>query len=268
MKKVFLFTAFIGLFLSINAQHCDTLKWKTKRTVYGDVSGGYFVPIGNLDGAEIDLDKFPTLAPGIEVVNISNDVYSNEIYLIIMYYLAYADTGLIAEVFTSGEVGIDKEIIPNETVNMGFDPVINLLGMINTIKDSMGIDFEQISHWKLIIGMGAAIKDGYYTQRVFYEGADTSVFYVKRGVGIEAMKQNVSSLSLFPNPATTQLTLDNKDALIKEAHIYDVTGREVSRHSINANQSTLDISTLKSGLYIVKIHTEQGVLNRKIQVVK
>ncbi|NLJ82845.1 MAG: T9SS type A sorting domain-containing protein, partial [Bacteroidales bacterium] len=77
-----------------------------------------------------------------------------------------------------------------------------------------------------------------------------------------------TDISLYPNPATTQLTLDNKDALIKEAHIYDITGRKVSRHSINANQSTLDISTLKSGLYIVKIHTEQGVLNRKVQVVR
>ncbi|NLJ83200.1 MAG: T9SS type A sorting domain-containing protein, partial [Bacteroidales bacterium] len=75
-------------------------------------------------------------------------------------------------------------------------------------------------------------------------------------------------IQVFPNPANTQLTLDNKDALIKEAHIYDITGKEVSHHSINANQSTLDISTLKSGLYIVKIHTEQGVLNRKVQVVK
>ena len=54
MKRIFLFTAFIGLFLSVNAQDCDTLKWKTKRTVYGDVSGGYFVPIRNLDGAVID----------------------------------------------------------------------------------------------------------------------------------------------------------------------------------------------------------------------
>ncbi len=269
MKKVFLFTAFIGLVLGVNAQ--DTLKLKTIKTYYGEPNPQLhsYTRIGDLDGAVLYTDSLVTFYPEMRVLNISDDVYpyGTEFQCVMEFHL-HADTGvLMVDRNVSAKHPIDFDFTPDDIASLGF-MAFPLMGIVNEVEQS-GINLSQISYWKLITGISFTSKDGTYSDKVFYEGADTSIFYiVKGGVGIEEMKQNFTSLSLFPNPATTQLTLDNKDALIKEVHIYDVTGREVSRHSINANQRTLDISTLKSGLYIVKIHTEQGVLNRKVQVVK
>ena len=268
MKRIFLFTALIGLFLGVDAQ--DTLKLKTVNTYYGKIQQNSYFRLGKLDGTVINMDTLEFLIPEIDVVNVSNETFTSDVsYEQAMDLCFYDDGGnlLLKDSGVSSKHPIMIELLPDDTVTISFMG-LPLMLVLDDIK-TKGIDFEQISYWKIITGISFTSKDGTYSDKVFYEGADTSIFYiVKGGAGIEEMKQNVNSLSLYPNPATTQLTLDNKDALIKEAHIYDITGREINRHFINATQSTLDISTLKLGLYIIKIHTEQGVLNRKVQVVK
>ena len=45
-------------------------------------------------------------------------------------------------------------------------------------------------------------------------------------------------------------------------------GKEIRRYSVNANKTTLDVSALHSGLYVLKIKTEEGLLTRKIQIIR
>ena len=60
----------------------------------------------------------------------------------------------------------------------------------------------------------------------------------------------------------------NVSNLMETVYMYDVTEREGQRFTINRNKTTLDISDVQNGMYIVKINTEQGILTRKVQIIR
>jgi len=68
------------------------------------------------------------------------------------------------------------------------------------------------------------------------------------------------SYKLFPNPANSEiniLSLDNSNYYNIEIH--DLTGRIVKIvNSRTSNNTTLDVSDLKSGNYIIKITDNNG----------
>ncbi|MDY0015269.1 MAG: leucine-rich repeat domain-containing protein [Bacteroidales bacterium] len=80
--------------------------------------------------------------------------------------------------------------------------------------------------------------------------------------------ENTSPLRLYPNPAGYQFTLDNAQSLMKEVCLYDVMGRKVQHLPVNAPSTTIDVSDLPNGIYVVKISTASGVLVRKVQVMR
>jgi len=45
-------------------------------------------------------------------------------------------------------------------------------------------------------------------------------------------------------------------------------GKEIKRYFVNDNKTTLDVSALQSGLYVLKIKTKEGLLTRKVQIIR
>ncbi len=72
----------------------------------------------------------------------------------------------------------------------------------------------------------------------------------------DAIAFGSSSIKLFPNPANEVLYIESSME-IKEATIYDLTGRVVLHISEMAT-GLINISFLKSGLYIIQIATAEG----------
>ena len=101
--------------------------------------------------------------------------------------------------------------------------------------------------------------------RVTCDSVFTAFFYDYLGV---SHIENTSPLRLYPNPANYQFTLDNGQELMKEVYLYDVMGRKVQHLPVNALSTTIDVSDLPNGIYVVKINTASGVLVRKVQVVR
>jgi len=75
-------------------------------------------------------------------------------------------------------------------------------------------------------------------------------------------------IKIYPNPANEFITLENKQNIMKEVCMYDISGREVKRISISTNKITLDVSDLQRGMYVMKVSTEKGVITRKIQIIR
>lgn len=76
-------------------------------------------------------------------------------------------------------------------------------------------------------------------------------------VGIQTLPQN--SIQIYPNPAQDRLSISsehNIDSII----IYDISGREVLRQSINKNNIPLNIKSLKSGTYLIQIFDKGNLL--------
>ena len=73
---------------------------------------------------------------------------------------------------------------------------------------------------------------------------------------------NLKNFVLYPNPTSTILNINTNNIEIIKIEIYDVLGKKVWAKTGNTTQ--LDVSNLDSGLYLVNIQTEQGVVVKKV----
>ncbi|MCX6243220.1 MAG: T9SS type A sorting domain-containing protein [Bacteroidetes bacterium] len=72
------------------------------------------------------------------------------------------------------------------------------------------------------------------------------------GVGIHNLELN--RVRLFPNPATSELTFENLGNT-EQIEIYSIFGQKVSTiKTRNMNRISLDVSSLSSGIYLVKFY--------------
>ncbi|MCX8523387.1 choice-of-anchor J domain-containing protein [Chryseobacterium formosus] len=74
----------------------------------------------------------------------------------------------------------------------------------------------------------------------------------------EATKKN-SGLKVYPNPVSDILNI-NSDSKIKSVKIYDLSGKNV----LETEKSSINVSGLTSGTYIVTAQTENGIQSSKI----
>ena len=78
-------------------------------------------------------------------------------------------------------------------------------------------------------------------------------------VGIDE-QETQTDLLVYPNPATSQITIDTEDK-IEAVKVIDATGKTVI--SITQNPHTIDVSDLPKGLYILSIKTHSGIAHSR-----
>lgn len=107
------------------------------------------------------------------------------------------------------------------------------------------------------------------------EGAAGSSFYMPEG-GIriklndnqtEEKLDDDQNLVISPNPSSDYLNINltNAGEQIETAILTDIHGRQVSKSS---NTSTVDVSTLPVGVYILSIKTDVNIYTEKVQVIR
>ena len=74
----------------------------------------------------------------------------------------------------------------------------------------------------------------------------------------------LQNISLVPNPTTGIITVISPNATVKTVEVYDIRGRKLMAGHYNTNQSTIDLSTLQSATYFVKIMTAEGMVTKRI----
>lgn len=67
--------------------------------------------------------------------------------------------------------------------------------------------------------------------------------------GASLEEQNMSELSVYPNPAQNQLTISSKES--STVKIQDSKGRIIDIHEVNGSK-TIDVSSLPSGMYFIE----------------
>ncbi len=73
---------------------------------------------------------------------------------------------------------------------------------------------------------------------------------------------SLAAISIYPNPVSNILYINNEGINIMIIEIYDVLGKNVWVTTESTTQ--IDISNLDNGLYLVNIQTDQGVLVKKV----
>jgi hypothetical protein len=94
----------------------------------------------------------------------------------------------------------------------------------------------------------------------------TDIFIAKASSN-SSINEIVSSLhiSIFPNPAINDITIDagNLQSKIYNLHIYDIVGNLVLDKASPDIITTIDISALSSGVYLIEVGSEKGVAVEK-----
>ncbi len=80
-----------------------------------------------------------------------------------------------------------------------------------------------------------------------------------------SIAENTTSLNIYPNPANDRIFIE-AESEIDEVVVYDIYGRVQNLRSPETQKlrSSIDVSSLKSGIYFVKINTEKGNIVRRI----
>jgi len=111
----------------------------------------------------------------------------------------------------------------------------------------------------------AVIYDGYDNINkglVFFMPLDTSNCYLTTGISNNELEK--FSFNVFPNPASDHLTLKFAQNTSKaEVKIYNLLGELKSTSSKSSTESTIDISDLSNGVYIIEVTTERNIMRQK-----
>jgi hypothetical protein len=70
--------------------------------------------------------------------------------------------------------------------------------------------------------------------------------------------ENSPELKIYPNPTTGNRVLISGLNETLEARIYDVMGREILKTSVSPSESSIDISNLKSNVYLLKLKNDKS----------
>lgn len=74
---------------------------------------------------------------------------------------------------------------------------------------------------------------------------------------------NLSNISIYPNPITTELTISYNLLIINEINLYDMTGK-FTQKIILKEDSSVDLTHLNSGIYMIRINTDKGNFYHRI----
>jgi len=72
---------------------------------------------------------------------------------------------------------------------------------------------------------------------------------VQASLGVEDVVKN--TFSIYPNPASTTITIKGDNFENEEIEVYNMLGQKVIGKNLITNESTIDISNLANGVYIV-----------------
>ncbi|MDP2159959.1 MAG: T9SS type A sorting domain-containing protein [Flavobacterium sp.] len=89
---------------------------------------------------------------------------------------------------------------------------------------------------------------------VFYDN-----LYLHKNTVLSVSSFEKSNIKMYPNPATTNFTIEAQDNIEKIA-VLNMLGQEVISKPLNNQQATIDISSLQVGVYVVKA-TFNGIVS-------
>ena len=88
--------------------------------------------------------------------------------------------------------------------------------------------------------------------------------------GVAGIEDRISenNVSLYPNPANSQFTIALPKAMKAEIRVFDISGKLLLKEAkqLISNKHSIDVSSLSSGTYFVRINSEEGTATKKLLI--
>ncbi|WP_047547176.1 T9SS type A sorting domain-containing protein [Psychroserpens sp. Hel_I_66] len=94
------------------------------------------------------------------------------------------------------------------------------------------------------------------------ESFSTSEALITNTLSVEDNNPVSNLIEMYPNPARDVLTIRSNSIAIEDVSIMDINGRRVL--TSNTENETINISSLKTGIYLVAISSESGTITKKL----
>lgn len=97
------------------------------------------------------------------------------------------------------------------------------------------------------------------------EGAHNSRFLILfKSTVLDTPTNQLQNISIVPNPTTGYITIISPQTAVSSVEVFDIRGRKLMNVDYNKTQYSLDLSSLQSATYFVKINTEEGSLIKRV----
>jgi len=125
-------------------------------------------------------------------------------------------------------------------------------------KNSISIDLN------FTVENAVMINEGAHVLALNSEDGNTSI-----STGIYEIVMDENQLQVYPIPTAEILNVETGIYTADSWLIYDLSGRALIRQKVETQDDlAIDVSALQTGVYILSVQTEEGILNKKIQVLK
>jgi len=95
-----------------------------------------------------------------------------------------------------------------------------------------------------------------------YMGTEQATLVIQAILGLEV--ENELQINIYPNPAINQINIVLENGTADRAILYDMNGVEVKQFAMTLNQNQVDVSTLRTGIYLLVMLDENlGTLQQQ-----
>ena len=115
----------------------------------------------------------------------------------------------------------------------------------------------------------APVAEQAYSGNISHENTDaTTVNLAVSGNSITISIKNITSeiINIYPNPVNDKLFIENKHGNELQIEIYDITGKLVKNAILTGKNGEIDMQSLESSIYLLKITIQSE--NRIIKIIK
>ena len=189
----------------------------------------------------------------VKTFSIGNMIYNGSLYFHfngVMDEFALWNTELSAASISaykeSGMVGSESGLVLYHTFNQGTANGDNTGILSVTDNTTSGINDSNIANMAL---------------------TGTSSNFVVFDATVLSLNKNekLNNYTVYPNPAKTDITIKTSNSLVSTISLYSITGQLIlSKPNTLSSEMNLNISALKTGLYVLKIENETGTVYKKI----
>src|SRR5690606_9085071 len=98
-----------------------------------------------------------------------------------------------------------------------------------------------------------------YTSPDYFLGYGIPDFGLALNNALSVQEMDAETMKIYPNPVQDELYLQlPTEFVFSDAMIFDITGTLILSKTISTSAETVNLSVLQSGMYILRLHSEDG----------
>jgi len=103
-------------------------------------------------------------------------------------------------------------------------------------------------------------------KKVQLSANSAKIVFIKQD-GVTSVTPDLETkINIYPNPTTDQLYIELDRLEGTELELFDIYGQQLAKEALNGSRHQLNLKGYSKGLYLINIHTTEGVVSKRIMV--